>query len=178
MSFEDTFREQIKEKISSLEPNLPIFAKYLESVMINLGSRFRNGLNYREFDWSLDSEELKEYVSNPVGWSFLLRTTNRMAEWFLKYSIGNYLGEITQTRNTPEPEDEPCQMPDCSNPGTEWDHILPHSWGGPNENWNFQLLCQTHNRLKSSSLTSFARKLHTEEDFHIEFKSWCEQKIR
>jgi len=177
MVFEQKFHEEIMEKLNLLEADLPPFAKYLESIMINLGSRFRNDLNYRDFEWAFESKELMEYCQISTGWYYLLCTNLETGIWFLKYSIGNYLGEIKTNRKTPKSKRGPCQMQDCNSRGTEWDHILPHSWGGPNEEWNFQLLCGTHNRLKSSSLTSFARKLHTDGDFQEKFNAWCEKEM-
>ena len=177
MDFQKMFRKQIEEKLKLLDVELPPFARYLESVMINLGSRFKNDLDYESFKWSPENEGLKAYCNLPAGWSFLLKINNPQAMWFLKHSLGNYLGIITHTRRRPGPEEKVCDVPDCETQGSEWDHILPHSWGGPNKLWNFQLLCKTHNQLKSSSLTSFARKLHTDESFQREFELWCRESM-
>lgn len=38
----------------------------------------------------------------------------------------------------------------CPKPGTEADHVIPWSKGGPTELYNSQLLCRRHNRRKSN----------------------------
>jgi hypothetical protein len=44
-----------------------------------------------------------------------------------------------------------CKYPGCQAMAYHKDHIWPHSLGGPFEVWNFQGLCDFHNRMKSNS---------------------------
>ncbi|QWF85689.1 HNH endonuclease [Amycolatopsis sp. CA-230715] len=47
-------------------------------------------------------------------------------------------------------EHKPMLWRRCPKPGTEADHIIPWSRGGPTELWNGQLLCHRHNARKSN----------------------------
>ncbi|QXV57393.1 HNH endonuclease [Amycolatopsis sp. TNS106] len=47
-------------------------------------------------------------------------------------------------------EHKPLLWPRCPEKGTEADHIVPWSRGGPTALWNGQLLCRYHNRRKSN----------------------------
>ena len=44
-----------------------------------------------------------------------------------------------------------CNYPGCKKQARHKDHIWPQSLGGPFEIWNFQGLCDFHNRMKSNS---------------------------
>ena len=56
---------------------------------------------------------------------------------------------IWPIKNLPTQED--CAFPGCCKKGTQKDHIWPKSLGGPYEVWNFQWLCDFHNRMKSNA---------------------------
>lgn len=42
----------------------------------------------------------------------------------------------------------------CPRSGTEADHVIPWSRGGPTQLWNGQLLCRRHNQRKSTMMPS------------------------
>lgn len=49
-------------------------------------------------------------------------------------------------------ERKPMLWHRCRRPGTEADHVIPWSKGGPTQLWNGQLLCRKHNQRKSATL--------------------------
>lgn len=62
-----------------------------------------------------------------------------------------------------------CKYPGCQNKAHQKDHIWPFSLGGPFELWNFQGLCNFHNRMKSNSpVFNFS----PDDKFQIGLKKW------
>lgn len=51
-------------------------------------------------------------------------------------------------------EHKPLIGPRCRRTGTEADHVVPWSKGGPTALWNGQMLCRMHNRRKSNLVPS------------------------
>lgn len=51
-------------------------------------------------------------------------------------------------------EHKPLLWRRCPEPGSEADHVIPWSRGGPTQLFNGQLLCRRHNRSKSNAMPS------------------------
>ena len=51
-------------------------------------------------------------------------------------------------------EHKPLIGPRCRRRGTQADHVVPWSKGGPTQLWNGQLLCQRYNLAKSNLMPS------------------------
>ena len=144
----------------------------LECLIVYLGNRFST------LDKKPNIEDIRfechEIIPNQVLLTKIICLDLRLCYRFLHRSVIAFLGS-RNGRKTPklDPKKLTCQHDECRMDAEEWDHIFPHSWGGPNEDWNFQALCKLHNRMKSSSLSSFTNKLHGDETYKIEFKNWA-----
>ena len=147
------------------------FSHYVELILLNLGCYFREEPEH--LSSKLD-ELLYVFVENPYYYPHLFPQLDVVkSKSFIKYVLTSFIGRARSGRRTiPVPDGKECEHPRCHLPAEECDHILPHSWGGPNEEWNFQFLCKPHNRVKGSTLQSFAHKLHSDKDYENAFVNW------
>lgn len=147
------------------------FSRYVELILLNLGCYFREEPEH--LSSKLD-ELLCDFVENPYYYPYLFPQLDVVkSKSFIKYVLTSFIGRARSGRDTdPVPEDKECEHPKCRVRAEECDHILPYSWGGPNEEWNYQFLCRTHNRVKGSTLQSFAHKLHSDKDYENAFADW------
>ena len=151
-------------------------SKALEVIMTNIVNHFSKNTeagiteiivqNYIETTWE------------PTVWAYLCNLTEPQASkvnWngFFVHIVnnkvkGNRIGRTTPTHDSKES----CEINACDTEPIEWDHVLPHSWGGPNCSWNYKHLCQLHNRMKGSSLSMFTRLVRDDLDYGQSFVEW------
>lgn len=91
---------------------------------------------------------------------------------FFTYMIRKRLYDNSRANRIDLEDEETCEVEGCFETPNEWDHIWPHSFGGPNEKWNYMHMCKLHNRMKSSSLQMFSYLLLEDENYYSSFYYW------
>ena len=153
-------------------------SKALEIIMTNLANYFSR----EEYEDNFTIAVMSQYMADTWTariWLELVRFTEEVpasaVEWqaFFYHCITHQVFGRRLPRNAPSLTSErECQIFGCDETPEEWDHVLPHSWGGPNETWNFKHLCKRHNRMKSSSLSMFTRLVRDEHEYKGSFIDW------
>ena len=151
-------------------------SKALEVIMTNIVNHFS-----KNTDAVITERIVRNYIETtwePTVWAYLCNLTEQKAnihDWrtFLVFIVDNKVNGNRISRTNPTRDSkELCEINACETEPTEWDHVLPHSWGGPNESWNYKHLCQLHNRMKASSLSMFTRLVRDDPDYGQSFVEW------
>ena len=171
MGINEELEIQVANLIKDSIVEMSSLSRYVELILLNLGCYFREEPEH--LSSKLD-ELLYDFVKNPYHYPHLFPQLDAVkSKSFIKHVLTSFTRKARSSRRTiPVPVDKECEHPRCHLPAEECDHILPHSWGGPNEEWNFQFLCKPHNRVKGSTLQSFAHKLHSDEGYQNAFAEW------
>jgi len=151
-------------------------SRALEVIMTNVVNYFS-----KNKDVEVTGSIVYDYITTTWGatvWGYLTYLTEQnanMPDWrtFLVFIVNNKVNGNRSSRTNPTCDSKDlCEINACETEPTEWDHVLPHSWGGPNEPWNYKHLCQLHNRMKGSSLSMFTRLVRDDPDYGQSFAEW------
>ena len=171
MGINEELELQVANLVKSSVVEMSSHSRYVELILLNLGCYFREEPDH--LSTKLD-ELLQDLIPNPYYYPRLFPQLDAVkSKSFIKRAMTSFTGRARNGRNTvPVPDGKQCEHPGCHLTAEECDHILPYSWGGPNAEWNFQFLCRPHNRVKGSTLQSFAHKLHSDKDYQNAFADW------
>lgn len=171
MGISEELETQVADLVKDSVVEMSSLSRYVELILLNLGCYFRE--EPQNLSTKLE-ELLQDFVSNPYHYPYLFPQLDAVKSIsFIKHVLTSFTRKARNGRNTdPVPDGKECEHPRCRVLAEECDHILPYSWGGPNEEWNFQFLCRAHNRVKGSTLQSFAHRLHSDKDYQNAFADW------
>jgi len=171
MGINEELERQVVELVETSVVEMSNHSRYVELILLNLGCYFRENPDHLSTKLP---ELLQTFVPNPYFYPNLFPgLTAAQSQSFIKRVITSFIDRARNSRTTNAvPEAKECEHPSCKLPAEECDHILPYSWGGPNVEWNYQYLCKPHNRVKGSTLSLFAHKLHADENFQTAFVQW------
>lgn len=166
-----------EEKRGDIPPLSSSKSKAFECLIVSL-------VNHFQYYEATNSRLIRDFLSDtwtPRIWQALVNSPNcdqeKQISWenwlaLLTHIITKRVYQNNRPRRIDLEDESQCKIEGCLVKPEEWDHIWPHSFGGPNEEWNYMHLCKLHNRMKSSSLQMFSYLLLEDENYYSSFYDW------
>ena len=169
VSLGELYDERLRAGIVPRDPSSDALKHMMISILNHFQYKETNADGIEEFIIDIWSEKVKNAISTAsyetISWKY----------WksFFYYVLSSSKRNDKLRANRPEMEPkELCEYSNCEHVAEEWDHILPHFWGGPSKEWNYKHLCRLHNRMKGSSLSMFVRMVKQDKDYFTSFYQW------